>query len=417
MNRYIKQNLIFFILINSGNVFNYLFQVMVGRKLNPEDYGAFNALNSLMILVTILAGILPMVIAKFTVRFSLEGMEKVRGLFHGGLRWLSITGSVAFILGLMAIPLVKGFLQIDNTWAIVLMMGQIAVTFLLPLPMGILQGLERFVPYGSTSAMTTGGRFFSGILFVLMLHWGMSGAVLSGLTGSSMSLILGLFFLKDVISGQRQVVSMGLAGEMLRYSVPVLLMSVGMGSLGNIDMVLVRHFCQPHDAGYYATAAILGRIAFFLPGILLMVLFPSAAKAHSLGTKNLRALWWSVGLTGILAGGFAGFCAVWPEWIITLLYGTGYLPSVPIFRIISAAMAFLAMANVFFTYSLAQNRFGFLWFLGLGMAVLLGGVWLFHDYSIQIAWVLLVSSAAMCGSTILWFWFIEMQGAAKGACL
>ena len=149
----------------------------------------------------------------------------------------------------------------------------------------------------------------------------------------------------------------------------------------------------------------------------MMVLFPSAAKAHSLGTQNHNALWWSVGLTAVLAGGFAGFCSLWPEFIISLLYGTGYLPSVPLFRIISAAMAFLAMANVFFTYSLAQNEYGFLWVLGLGLVILLAGVGLFHSHSIQIAWALFYSTVTMCTGTVLWFMMKEKRETVKGACL
>ncbi len=417
MNSYVTQNAILFILINSGNVFNYLFQVMIGRKLSPEDYGAFNALNSMTVLITILIGVLPVVIAKFTVQLSLKSMEKVRGLFFSGLKWLCIGAGATMIAGWAAIPLVKDFLRINQTWTIALMVCQTGLAFLLPLPMGILQGLQRFTPYGLTSTTSTAGRFAGGVVYVLLLNWGMTGAILSGVTGSLLSLVFGLYCLHDIMTGPHTAPTMDVVGDMIRYSVPVLLMSIGVGSLGQIDMVLVRHFCLPDDAGYYATAAILGRIAFFLPGIFLMVMFPSAAKSHSLGSKNHAALWWSAGLTGVLAGGFAGVCATWPAQIISLLYGKGYLPSVPIFRIISVAMAFLAMANVFFTYCLARNEYGFLWILGIGLAAMLAGVGMFHQYSIQIAWSLFFSSAVMCGGTVLWFlWKHQREKVLRETC-
>ncbi|WP_028325312.1 oligosaccharide flippase family protein [Desulfatirhabdium butyrativorans] len=407
MNPHLTQNAILFILINSGNIFNYLFQVMIGRKLTPEDYGAFNALNSMTVLITILTGVLPMVFAKFTVQLSLKSIDEVRGLFFAGMKWLCIGAGAVMLFGWATIPLVADFLRIHQTWAIALMVGQTALAFLLPLPMGILQGLQRFIPYGLISTANTGIRFASGVLYVLFLNWGITGALLSGATGMILSLAFGLYCLHDIMTGPHTAPTMDVISDMIRYSVPVLLMSIGVGSLGQIDIVLVRHFCSPDDAGFYATAAILGRIAFFLPSIFLMVMFPSAAKSHSLGVRNHAALWWSAGLTAVLAGGFAGICATWPAQIISLLYGKTYLPSAPLFRIISSAMAFLAMANVFFTYCLARNEYGFLWLLGIGLAIMLGGIGLFHQYSIQIAWALFISSALMCIGTIVWFLWKE----------
>ena len=75
----------------------------------------------------------------------------------------------------------------------------------------------------------------------------------------------------------------GIFRDMANYFGPVFLSTTTIIILGTIDIALVRHYCSPEEAGLYATAAILGRIALFLPGALIAVLFPSAAKARALG--------------------------------------------------------------------------------------------------------------------------------------
>jgi O-antigen/teichoic acid export membrane protein len=405
MNIFIIQNGILFLIINSGNIFNYLFQLTIARTLTPQDYGAFNALNSMSVLITILFSMLPLVIAKFTVLFSLQNIEKVRGLFWFGLKWFCAGIGLALIAGWAAIPLLKDFLRINQSLIIVLMVWQTVLSFLLLLPMGILQGLQKFNSYAFTSVIGTAGRFASGIIYLLLLNWAMTGAVLAGLTGVLLSLAFALYSLHDMIAGPNTAPDINVVIDMLRYSIPAFLMSIGVNFMGQIDIVLARYFCIPNDAGYYATAAILGRIPFFLPGIFLLVIFPQAAKAHSMGSRNHSTLWWNAGLTGAIAGGFAGIFATWPEQIISLLYGKGYVQAAPLFRIISIAMALLAIANVFFTYCLARNHYGFLWILGIGLAAMLGSISLFHQNSMQIAWSLFISSSLVCIGTIAWFCF------------
>jgi len=169
----------------------------------------------------------------------------------------------------------------------------------------------------------------------------------------------------------------------------------------NIDIVLVRHYCSPDQAGYYATAAILGRIAFFLPSSLLSVLFPSVAKASVSGEKDEHYFWINLGLTTFLAGSvflvlfFAG------ESIVQFVYGNEYYLAIPILKIVTAAMGLLALSHVIFSYSLARSEFSFLWPLLVGTIIMVSLVYFYHETAETIAWILLLSIAIIFLGTIL----------------
>lgn len=53
-DRFIKTSLFFFIATMVSNVFNYLFQITMGRMLSVEKYGEMNSLFSIIMLLTIL---------------------------------------------------------------------------------------------------------------------------------------------------------------------------------------------------------------------------------------------------------------------------------------------------------------------------------------------------------------------------
>ena len=188
---------------------------------------------------------------------------------------------------------------------------------------------------------------------------------------------------------------------MIRYSIPSFLMITMVVVMCNIDIVLVRHYCSPDQAGYYATAAILGRIAFFLPSSLLSVLFPSVAKASVSGEKDEHYFWINLGLTTFLAGSvflvlfFAG------EAIIQFVYGDQYYLAAHILKIVTAAMGLLALSHVIFSYSLARFEFSFLWPLVGGTIIMVSLVYFYYETAETIAWILLLSMGIIFAGTVL----------------
>jgi len=93
---------------------------------------------------------------------------------------------------------------------------------------------------------------------------------------------------------------------------------------------------------------------------------------------------------------------LFPEMIISLLFGKQYIESAPLLQIISIAMALLALSNVIFTYNLAHFRYGFLWFLAGGVGLLYSLIHFFHDTPLIIAQILLLSTSLIFIGSLGW---------------
>ncbi len=403
MRRFLKNNLLILVLLNSSNIFNYLFQLTVGRSLSPADYGSFNALNSLAVVLSAPAAVLPLLFSRYTIQLALKDMGQVKNLLVKGFRTMVLVGGALFVTGLAALPWLKQYLHMDAALPIVIMLIQLTLSLLFPVLLGVIQGLQRFVAFGLGASSVPLFRCLGGFAMVYFLGWGVQGALLSGVLGVLVALFILCWSLREVFKHEAHPLPDRLFPEMRRYSVPVFLSTTMVMTLGNLDIVLVRHYCTPEESGLYSIAAILGRIALYLPGVLITVLFPAAAQAQDTGKEDPRILWFSMGLTAVLGGGFALACGLWPEFIIGLLFGEKYLAAAAMLQTISFAMGLLAVANVIFTYCMARSEFKYLWPLVGGVGLMLLLIALHHESALVIARNVLVSIAAILTGTLFWF--------------
>lgn len=349
--------------------------------------------------------VLPLVFSRYTVKLEVKGPGKIKSLLVEGFRWMFFIAGALLLAGLAAIPWLQNFLHQETKIPIIIMLVQLTLSLLLPVFLGVIQGLHRFTAFGICGSSISLVRLSSGLLFVLALGWGVNGALLSGAIGTFIAIGIGLWTLRDILKVPAEALPHDLFSEMRKYSFPVFVSTTMVMALGNLDIVLVKHYCSPEEAGLYSIAAILGRIALYLPGVLIIVLFPEAAKAQTAGNEDSRILWVSLGLTALLGGSFALACTFWPEPIIVLLFGEKYQTAAGLLTLISLAMAMLAVANVVFTYCLARSEFNFLWPLVSGVAMMLTLIFFFHDSAFTIAKMVLCSIGAILTGTLAWYFF------------
>ena len=401
LDKFIWNNLIVFILLNSGGALNYIFQIILGRTLSPDQYGSFNSLLSMSTLITAPVTILHLVFSRFIARINQDRLQQIKTLLIKSSRAIFSLISGVMLIGLLAVPWFKTFLHIETTLPIILMLLAACFSTVQQVLVAVCEGMHRFLALGIISGGGAFMRVFFALFFVIFFGWGVEGSLLAITFASFSAIVYGTWQVRDVLKSQAGNLPSDFFSEMGRYSIPAFLMITMVVIMCNIDIILVKHYCPPEQAGYYATAAILGRIAFFLPSSLLMVLFPSVSKATTSGRKDGHYLWISIGLTTILSGAVFLVFFLAGKPIIEFIYGDQYFSSAPILKIVTAAMGLLAISQVIFSYGLARSEFGFLWPLAGGGILLLLLAFLYHESAETIAWILLLSTTIIFFGTIL----------------
>jgi len=180
------------------------------------------------------------------------------------------------------------------------------------------------------------------------------------------------------------------------YSVPVLIAFLCFTILTNIDLVLVKHFFSAEEAGSYAVAAILGKAVLFMPGAIVLAMFPMAAESHALKADSYHFLKKSLAFASLLSGtGVLAYILV-PELLVTTLMGAKHASTAHLVRYYGIAMFPFVFINIFMFFNLATHRLRFLYALIVGSLAEILLIYAFHSSLQQVIYILI-----SIGSTIL----------------
>jgi O-antigen/teichoic acid export membrane protein len=267
--------------------------------------------------------------------------------------------------------------------------------------MGALQGMQMFMQMGLNSVAGTLFKLLSGIILVYF-GFRVNGALLALFIGSLLALILA-FMPFRFLKGSKEV-----KGNItfFDYSMVVLLATIGLTFMTNGDMLIVKHYLSEKEAGFYAAAALLGKIILFATAPIAMVMFPKATVMNNNKDHNGFVL---LRNSLLYTGGISIFIVVifilFPQFIVNLLFGPKFLEIKGLLVYFAAAIAFFSLANVFVFYDLATRKYRFLYVLGVVSVLEVILISLFHDSSLTVVRILLVLMAIL----FVGVWFSEKR--------
>lgn len=362
------------------NILNYGYALVLGRLFGPVAYGAYASFISLFLLVSLLPLTLQQITAKYAAaKTSVAGFTSRVALATGILLGLAL-----FLLAPVLAPIIK----LPATW----LMGLgifLPLYALMGTGRGEAQGEQAFTVLGSNMILEHALKIALTPL-ALFFAPAASGAVLATLAAVPLTTFqLRKFFrlkVKSVI--QRQ--------DVARYAAPIFVNLSAQAIIINTDVLLVNALLSSEEAGIYAAVALIGRIVFYGSWAISAAIFPMVAARAAEGKNHRDLLYIALGAVAFISFGVTGFCALFPGFVITTLFGQAYLAGVSLIAPYALMTTLYALANV------VSNHF-----LALGSHK--AGYWPLIAAFIQVALILAVHSSSL---NIIW-----MQMLAKGGLL
>ena len=362
--KFYRDAFIMMIAMTLSNFFNYLYQLLMGRFLTPKEYGELFSLLSLFYIFSVLFTTINTSITKFTAVYGVnKEYGKIKGILIRATKSFTLLGIGMYIILVLLSPIISSFLNIEDNMYVIALFASIPFGLILPAYQGILRGLQRFEALGISLSSWAFFKLLFGVLLVL-LGYGVLGGVLGVFLAHVGGFLITLLFLKDLF-GYKHNHDIELK-DIIKYSGLAFLAIFAYTTMWNIDVILVKHYLSPLEAGNYSAISVLGKIALFAPGAVSMVVFPKAAERHERGEKHLHILLKGLALVFLISGGVVLLYALLPKFIITFIYGEKYLSVAPYLWRYGLAMMFLAMTGVTINYMLSINRMKISWYV-LGM--------------------------------------------------
>ncbi|NOZ83067.1 MAG: oligosaccharide flippase family protein [Euryarchaeota archaeon] len=336
---------IMFVASIATHILNYLYQVAMGRMLGPEEYGIFGALFAIFYMSSVVSQTLATSTTSFISRLKARG-ESMGAFISGALRRSGMLGVLISAAVLAGSGTLAEMLRVPEEDVRMLALI-LLLTFLLPVPWGVLRGMKRFLAVGALNIISAGAKLAIGVVLV-WLGYGVTGALASTALGLLLALAAGMVLISPHMTGSSQKFSFT---SFYSYSLPVLIAMLCFSVPANLDVVLAKYFFSAREAGLYTSASVLGKISFFFPSVYA-VMFPMIAEAHARGERTTEVLLRCLKYALALSGGVVLIYWTFPG-VVVAVFGSSYAPALPLLLPYSITMLFFSVSAILLNYHLA----------------------------------------------------------------
>ncbi|MCK8479337.1 oligosaccharide flippase family protein [Psychroserpens algicola] len=394
------------LLVNGGN---YLYNLVLGRLLGPEQFADAAVLITFLLVLSFIAMTFQLVTAKFSVLFE----HKILTRFISQLYKNAIGTGV--ILGVLIILFSKQLQQVFHTSSslmfVIFGIG-VPIYFIMSVNRGVFQGQKAYKLLSVTyqSEMITRLLVTIGLIYLFNIQ---SSVVIA--LGILISFGFGLipFKFKNLRFKTSIRLKANQSKQVRSFFIITAFYELTQIIINNSDILLVKHYFESYEAGLYASLALIGRIVYFIAWMFVMLLLPTVVRLKKEGKATTPILFKYVGYIAVIASVIIFICALFPETGITLLFGEHYLAMAPFLWKYALATGLFAISNIFAYYYLSLDRYIPVIFSGLFGMLQMALVVFFHKNLEQVVHVQIIAMLLLLIFQIIYFFFDSKSKANK----
>ena len=376
------------LLAGSGlvGVTNLLYNVTTARLLGPTGFAHATAVYTMLMLMSGITLSFQVVCAKYIAKSS--SVEE-RGATFATLHQRSwIAGiTIGVLLYVLKQPLCS-YLNLPDPMLISFL--AVGTAFYVPLGVrrGYIQGIHAFRPL-AINFMLEGLVRLVGAFLLIEVGLGVRGAVLA----SVLAVIVSYF-----VALPSPLASFSLRGIAISFheGLQAIVFFSGQTVINNFDIVLVKHFFPPAEAGFYAAIALVGRLVNMCAWSVVNTMFPvSAGAGKNEEQEGSPVLFTSLLLVFlILAVLIFGLWLV-PSFLWKTLFGAhfalgNYGALAPLLILYAITTGIYSLSSVIITYEMSRKIANTSWLQLAFSGALALGIYLLHQTLHQVIVIQLV---------------------------
>lgn len=336
-----------------ANVLAYFYHLVVGRILGPVGYGELAALLSIFYILNAPSIVLQNILVKFFSQMKATGdLGQAKRMFLRISRFVVILEAVLFVILIPFIGQISQFLHITDRLNIIWLYLMFCGFIISVVNISVLQAFQKFSAMTLLNAMGGAVRLIFGAIGSFFgVGWALFSNVISAFAAYGFTFLPLRFLFR-----QKETVIRISPVSALLYSVPACIAVVAITALYSQDVVLVKHFFSAEEAGIYSSLSVLGKIIFFASSALGAVAFPMLAERQELGKPVGKIIFASLGTVACISFGITLFYYLFPELVVTLLFGRGFMAASGLLASFGLFISFFTLSYLFTTMYLALGK-------------------------------------------------------------
>lgn len=365
------------LLVNAGN---YLYNLILGRILGPEQFADAAVLITFLLVISFIAMSFQLVTTKFAASWDTDTYVSFVAMIY------NVSFIVGSILGGGIIYFSEELEQLLHTTSsdmFILFGIGVPFYFLMSVNRGVFQGNKDFKSLSMTYQNEMLCRLILTFLLLYFLDFNTSVLIAGGIVISFLFGLLpfknrtrtaGLYF--NLSNKQRKQVAVFFCLTALYEFTQII--------INNSDILLVKHYFDSYQAGLYASLALIGRMVYFIAWMYAMVLLPTVVKLKKEEAPTIPVLRKYLGYTVLTSIVIVTICFAFPQKVVTLFFGNQYVEIAALLWKYALATSLFAVSNILAYYYLALDAYFPVVFLAISGCVQVYLITLFHNSLEQI---------------------------------
>jgi len=376
------------LLAGSGlvGVTNLVYNVVTARLLGPTGFAHATAVYTILMLMSGITLSFQAVCAKYVAK---SATPKEQAAVFSSLHqrsWIAGIG-IGLLLFLFERPLTS-YLNLPNPFLISLL--ALGTAFYIPLGVrrGYIQGVHAF-RYLAFNFMLEGLVRLGGAFLLIELGTGVNGAVFA----SALAVIVSYF--AAIPSPGFKFLSFRSMAISFREGLQAIVFFSGQTVINNFDIVLVKHFFPPAEAGFYAAIALVGRLVNMCAWSVVNTMFPVSAGAGTDEHEGSPVLLTSLSLVFLILTVLIFGLWMVPSFLWKTLFGAhfelgNYGPLAPLLILYAITTGVYSLSSVIITYEMSRKIANTSWLQLAFSGALALGIYILHQTLRQVILVQLV---------------------------
>ena len=394
-----------FIATIGGGILGYVFQVLMGQMLSVADYGLFVTMMALIAVLGVPLGTLSMMVSRrasgYWAKNQSTHIPEMFWWINRRVFWIAL---VALLCALPFTPFLRDYAHLESLVPAVIFLLFTFTMMFAPVNIAFLQAQQNF---RSLAINGLAGHAFKIIFCVALVYAGfkLNGALMGMVLATMAIWMLTYLPLRSVVT---QPIGVDQPKDHLSFkgAIPVLIANLSFAVMTQLDLLLVKHYFDPHQAGVYAAAAILGKAVMYLPAAITIAMFPMVAENESRSQSSAHIFLNAMVLTAGLSGAGAVFYFLFADDIMTLFYGQKYQGAAELLKLYGFAMLPMALVMVAEHFLIAKGRVVFAYVMIIGIPFVLYAGHTYHANLIDMVYILATGGL---GLAMLGFGVISVQ--------
>ena len=352
--RQISSEQIFMLTMFVVNAGNYAYNLILGRFLGPKVFADAAILITFLLVLSFVGMTFQIVTTKYSV--LLEGELKSKFIKTISKASIAIGVFIGFLFVFFSENL-QTLLHTETDSMFHLFGIGIPLYFLMSVNRGIYQGENNLIQLSVTYGTEMFARLF--ITITLFLFASQLPTTILVSTGIALSFIFGLIpFQKTIFRKLTSENKLQLDSKpIVTFFALTAFYELTQIVINNSDVILVKHFFDNQQAGFYASLALIGRVVYFVTWIFVMLLLPKVIQLNKEGKDTQPILMKYVSIIALFSSAIVLVTYIMPETVVYLMFGDEYLSIAPLLWKYALATAIFAVANVFSYYFLSKTNY------------------------------------------------------------